>query len=197
MSKLERQLIHLLIIGDESAFESIYNKYADRVYSLAFLFLKDSGWSEDVVQEVFVKLWKSKSNLQKDGDLWLYLYVLTKRESLNKVRSISRSNNAFERLWKNISSLSECSHEKLVGKEFSNHIDNLITKLPPRQQDIFALSRFEGLTHQEIANKLNISPNTVKNHMVQALKMIREHTLNHNTTYLLLLILTCLLHNIF
>lgn len=189
MSKLERQLIHLLIIGDESAFEIIYNKYSDRVYNLAFLILKDSGWSEDVVQEVFVKLWKSKSNLQVAGDLWVYLYVLTKRESLNKVRSISRSNNAFERLWKNISSFSECSHEKLVGKEFSNHIDNLIAKLPPRQQDVFTLSRYEGLTHQEIANKLDISPNTVKNHMVQALKSIREHTLDHNATHPLMLFL--------
>ncbi len=180
-NKPEQVVLIKLINGCESAFASIYNGYADRVYNLAMLYLKDSGWSEDVLQEVFIKLWHNRAKLDHNGNLWLYLYVLVKRESLNRLRTIKRSGDCFDRLWNNISPLADCSHEKLVAKDLSTTIDKILTALPPRQLEIFTLSRDEGLTHKQIAEKLNISPNTVKNHLVMALKVIKNHVVNHDS----------------
>lgn len=174
MKATDNALIELLKAGDESAFEIIYDKYSERIYQFSILLLKDTGWSEDVVQEVFVKLWNTKENLDSNKSLWTFLYVLTKRTALNKLRDIKSFSSDFEHLWNNISTLSDCSHEKLIAKELSNQLDYVLNTLPKRQREIFKLSRFEGFTHQEIADALNISPNTVKNHMIQALKTIRK-----------------------
>lgn len=170
-------LILSLKLHDESALQAVYHKYAEQVYSFSFLLLKDTGWSEDVVQEVFVKLWDNRSNLDPEGNLWTYLFVLTKRASLNKLRDIKTFSSSFDQLWDNISRLSDCSHEKLVVKELSDSLEGLLNELPYRQREVFKLSRYEGFTHQEIAKKLNISPNTVKNHMVQALKTVKKGVL--------------------
>jgi RNA polymerase sigma-70 factor (family 1) len=177
--KVFPQILSDLINGCKIAFESVYEMYAKRVYNLAFLFLKDSGWSEDVLQEVFIKLWHNREKLDVNGNLWLYIYVLVKRESLNKLRSLKRSEDCFDKLWNNISHLADCSHEKLVAKELSDTINKLLIELPAKQRNVFILSRIEGLSHKEISEQLNISQNTVKNHMVNALRTIKKHVLNH------------------
>ncbi len=178
--KVEQQILIELINGCEVALESLYNQYANRVYNLAFLFLKDSGWSEDVLQDVFIKLWHNRAKLNAEGNLWLYLYVLVKRESLNKLRSLKRSGDCFDKLWDNVSHLAECSHEKLVAKELSVYVNELLVELPPKQREVFTLSRVDGLSHKEISEQLNISQNTVKNHMVTALKVIKRNVVNHH-----------------
>src|SRR5690606_28050715 len=96
---------------------------------------------------------------------------------LNKLRDIKAFSPSFEHLWNNISRLSDCSHEKLIAKELSDYLDQMLNQLPDRQREVFKLSRFEGFTHQQIAEELKISPNTVKNHMIQALKTIRNASL--------------------
>lgn len=182
----EHKWITGLMLDDERDLKFIYDKYSLQVFNFSFLLLKDTGWSEDVVQEVFVKLWNNRSKLDPSGRLLPYLFVLTKRASLNKLRDIKSFTPSFEYLWNNISSLSDCSHEKLVAKELSDYLDQVLSKLPKRQREVFKLSRFEGFTHQQIAEELNISPNTVKNHMIQALKTIRSQSLDID--YLLLFI---------
>lgn len=172
-------MISLLMLDDESAFASIYEKYADQVYKYTFFFLKDTGWSEDVVQEVFVKLWASRYHLKPEGNLWTYLYVITKRASLNKLRTIRHSPPELDKLWTTISHSSDCSHEKLIAKELSSQLEDILRELPERQREVFELSRFDGYTYQEIADVLHISPSTVRNHMIQALKTIRMRTIDY------------------
>lgn len=180
------ELITSLMLNKESALESIYTKYATRIYKFSFFLLKDTGMSEDVVQEVFVKLWDSRIKLNPSGNLWTYLYVLAKRLSLNKLRTYSKTETMMDHLWNTISQQSDCSHEKLVAKELSKHLAGVLQELPDRQRQVFTLSRFEGFSHQEIAQQLDISPNTVKNHMIQALKIIRKQ--HYDVDFLLILI---------
>ncbi len=180
------ELITSLMQHSEPALESIYNKYAERIYKFSFFLLKDTGMSEDAVQEVFVKLWDSRSKLDPEGNLWTFLYVLAKRITLNKLRSYNRSEALMDNIWNNISQKSECPHEKLIAKELSKHLEWVLQELPDRQRQVFTLSRFEGFSHQEIAQQLDISPNTVKNHMIQALKIIRKQ--RYDVDFLLVLI---------
>lgn len=170
------RLLRAIILGNELALRVVYDRYSNRVYKLSLLFLKDTGWSQDVVQEVFLKFWNTRANLNPQGNIWNLLYVITKRTALNKLRDMGKSAANFERMWVSISYLSDSVHEVFVAKELSYHLNGFLDKLPTRQREIFKLSREEGYTHQQIADRLGISPNTVKNHMVQALKMIREYT---------------------
>lgn len=186
----EHKWITGLMHDDEQALKFIYDKYSPQVFNFSFLLLKDTGWSEDVVQEVFIKLWNNRSKLDPTGRLLPYLSVLTKRASLNKLRDIKSFSPSFDHLWNNISSLSDCSHEKIIARELSDYLDRMLNQLPERQRVVLKLSRFEGFTHQQIAEELKISPNTVKNHMIQALKTIRSQSLDID--YLLLFILLSL-----
>lgn len=173
-AKSDQDIVQDLIYGKESGLTAVYNKYSERIYNLSFLLLKDSGWSEDIVQEVFVKLWNSRATLYAQSDIWPYLYALTKRQSLNKLRGIKRSKKAFESLLFTINKYSETPESIFEKKEINEELTICFSRLPRQQERVFTLSRIDGLSHQEIAEKLNISQNTVKNHMVKALRYLRR-----------------------
>jgi RNA polymerase sigma-70 factor (family 1) len=172
---LNSQDILRLIDGDESAFDLVYNEFSAQVYRLAFRFLKDKVQSEEIVQETFIKLWLNRERLDSNGNIWLYLYVIAKRLSLNQLRAVVQSETMFSHLMANISNLHNETEEEVMAADMDRFTQNVISKLPRQQQLVFKLSRVEGLSHQEIAEKLAISPNTVKNHMVQALKTIKAN----------------------
>jgi len=180
--------IRQLIGGDETAFRRIYDVHSERVYQLAFRFLKNSVWSEEIVQEVFLKLWLHREGLDQEGNTWLYLYVITKRLCLNQLREVRRSARLFEELMTHIEAANNQMEETLFAADIDRQTQHLIAMLPQQQRLIFRLSRMEGLSHKEIAEQLGLSPNTVKNHMVQALKTLKTALHQSGYTYLLALV---------
>ena len=172
---IDENAIRRLIAGDESVFTAVYELYSEKVYRLAYRFLKDKEQSEEIVQETFINFWLGREKLDPAGDLWLYLYVISKRLSLNALRKIGRSSVLIEKLLQQISDLQNNTEEFIITHDLEQYIEKAIDKLPHQQQRGFKLSRIEGLSHKEIAEKLQISPNTVKNHMVEALKTLKKH----------------------
>lgn len=170
----EENLIQALTRGSETALLQLYQRYADRIFDVSFHLLKDTGWSEDVVQEIFVKLWLNRMTIKQDVDIWPFLYVLTKRECFNKLRSIKRSHAAFELLAYHIENQSETADRLLERKELSQEIDRYLSQLPAQQKLVFTLSRVDGIPQQQIAEELNLSKNTVKNHLARALKQMKQ-----------------------
>jgi RNA polymerase sigma-70 factor (family 1) len=166
--------IQQLIAGDEAAFDLIYEAYSSMVYRLAFRFLKDAQQSEEIVQECFINLWTSREKLNVAGDIWLYLYVIAKRLSLNSLRQMCQSREFSDKLVNHIATVHNDTEEDLLVSDLEQFTERIINKLPRQQQLIFRLSRVEHLTHKEIADHLQISPNTVKNHMVEALKTLKS-----------------------
>lgn len=166
--------IQQLIAGDEAAFDLIYEVYSSKVYRLAFRFLKDAQQSEEIVQECFINLWTSREKLNASGDIWLYLYVIAKRLSLNSLRQVFQSRELSDKLANHIATAHNDTEEDLLVSDLEQFTERIINKLPRQQQVIFRLSRVEHLTHKEIADQLQISPNTVKNHMVEALKTLKS-----------------------
>ena len=185
MSPVDSSTIRRLVAGDEVAFRMVYDFHSEQVYQLALRFLKDTAWSEEIVQDVFLKLWLNREGLDEQGNMWLYLYVITKRLCLNKLREIHKSAVLFEPLMRSMELLSNPTEAQLMAAELELHAQVLISRLPKQQQLIFKLSREEGLSHNEIAQKLGLSPNTVKNHMVQALKTLKSILQQSGYTYLL------------
>ncbi|MEO6523728.1 MAG: RNA polymerase sigma-70 factor [Mucilaginibacter sp.] len=163
-----------LIMGDQAAFEKIYDLCSEKLFRLAFRFLKDVEQSEEIVQETFINLWVNREKLDSEGNVWLYLYVIGKRLSLNELRNITQSKIHTENLLANFRETVNTTEESVFANEFELLTKKVIGDLPKQQQIIFRLSRFEGFSHREIADQLNISPNTVKNHMGTALKTIKS-----------------------
>ena len=168
----DRAFVSLLKLGEEAVMESVYRKFAHRVFDVAFLILKDTGWSEDIVQEVFIKLWSNRDKLDLERELWPFIYTITKRETLNKLKSIKTSKIAFDTLL--ILLTDKFDHSILENKELGNNIFEQVNNLPTQQRTVFLLSKVDGASQQEIAEQLKVSKNTVKNHMAQAIKRLRK-----------------------
>jgi RNA polymerase sigma-70 factor (ECF subfamily) len=179
--------IELLIAGDESEFDRVYHLYAQKVYRLAFRFLKNEEQSEEIVQEAFIKLWLTRDRLDVSGNIWLYLYVIAKRLSVDAYNEICKSAALAEKLLLNLNVVRNITEEEILANELERFTENVISKLPAQQRIIFKLSRVEGLSHQEIASQLEISPNTVKNHMVEALKTLKAKLKYSDLIYFLAL----------
>lgn len=171
----EKDIILKLKKSDEKSLTILYEKYSRRVFSLAIYILKDKAWSEDVVQEIFIHLWDNRESINEEKDIWLLLYIITKQKSLTKLRSMMRYEVHKQHHWSLINESCSSVEEEIAFNDLKSNLEKALNKLTPTQKEVFNLSRFEGLSHQEIAAKLSISPNTVKNHMVAALKSLRVY----------------------
>lgn len=178
-----------LIAGDESAFRHVYDLYGARIYRLAYKFLKDKASSEEIVQETFIRLWLTREKIDVNGNLWLYLYVIAQRLSLNSLRAASRSQQrVISMLADQTGMRNNPTEENVLARDLADFTEELIRKLPRQQQQVFRLSRLEGLSHKEIAALLHLSPHTVKNHLAEAIKSLRTGIKHTDLLYFTLLI---------
>lgn len=184
-SNLLAQLIH----GNELALKLAYDQYADMIYQLAFNILKQEEHAEEIVQDTFLQLWQSREKLDKDGHLKSFIFVVARNNSFNRLKAIKRQKQLFEKLLTTEDYHHYISPNPLAEKEVNELAEKIISKLPSQQQLVFRLSRIEGLTHKEIAQNLSISSNTVKNHLIAALKSLRNELQNNNLSPLYSLLL--------
>lgn len=169
----DADLFSLIQKGDKDAFSVIYDKYNKPLYTLAYKYLLNRAMAEDAVQYVFVRLWEHHSILEVSSSLKNYLYTMTKNYVLNKIRN---ENTAIQH---NYYIFQEAEAELYEDTSFEDNeirsiFYEIINKLPP-QKKIICLLKLEGkLSNQGIADKMNISINTVKTHYAQSLKILRQ-----------------------
>ncbi|MBS7565170.1 RNA polymerase sigma-70 factor [Mucilaginibacter sp. Bleaf8] len=162
------------IAGDETAFRIVYEENFKKLYIFSFKFLKNKEQAEEVVNDAFLNVWINREKIDPQLPIAPYLYTVTKRLALNVLRQIANSQKAIDDLWKTIEQQSNETEDLVFLKDLQKFADSKISVLPPQQQQIFRLSRNEGLNYEQIAEKLNISKNTVRNHMALALKTLRS-----------------------
>lgn len=176
--------------GDESAFREFFHLYSHHIYNVAFIMTKSAGLAEDMVQEVFLKIWLSRASLAGVENLKAYLYTSARHHILNELRKKSHHLQFTDALLEYFSESADNPEQALLRKESRGFLHQAIAHLPDRQRLIYRLSKEKGLKQEEIAARLNISQHTVRNHLAQALVNIR-HFLERATTGTLLLF--CLL----
>ncbi|MFK7922270.1 MAG: RNA polymerase sigma factor [Bacteroidia bacterium] len=169
----EQQWLGRISKGDRTALEELFREYYTPLVRFAYTKLQDKDLSEDVVQEVFVKLWNIRKNIQINTSLKSYLYTATKNLSLNEIAKVKRHAELNEVYVQKQEQAAEPMSEELRGV-WDERIQAAIAELPPRCQEVFRLSRFEGMTYQEIADHLKISPKTVENQMGKGLSLLRK-----------------------
>lgn len=170
------KLTKLLKKGDMVAFDLIYNQYCQRLYGFVLKFLKQKEDAEEIVQEVFVKVWESRKKIDVYSSFNSFLFTIAYNSTMSLLRKRMSQQKYIDHL-QNIQIINEASDaiSELEYNELNEKVQSLVSQLSPRQQEIFNLSRENGLTHAEIAEKLNISVNTVKNHLVSSLKFLRSN----------------------
>ena len=173
--EIHAETIAQLRAGDEAAFRLIFDHYHRRLYLFSYKFLKSKEQSEEVVQDTFVSLWNNRETLQTDVPISALLFTIAKRLTLNFLRNASKHRAIQENLWKAITDSHNETEESVIVADLKDYSEKVVCKLPKQQQLVFKLSRYEHLSYDEIGQKLGISPNTVKNHLVQALKNLRFH----------------------
>ncbi|WP_262246563.1 RNA polymerase sigma factor [Parapedobacter soli] len=159
--------------GDEEAFGQLFDRYYAAVASYTYKLVKDEQASEDIAQDVFVRLWKTRANLDPGMPPQGLLITMAKRLALNELRKVACDRKARLHFWQEIQLARNIVDDQLQFTETMQLAQRAIAALPKRQQEVFQLSRYEGLSHEEIADTLNISKHTVNNLMVQALKTLR------------------------
>jgi RNA polymerase sigma-70 factor, ECF subfamily len=174
MLQNEQLLIHKVKKGDSEAFEILFRDYHQRVFHFIFHFTKNTAETENLVQEVFINIWEMRSQLIEDIPIIKLCYKIAKQKALNSIRK-----NLNEQVYKNyiLKDFEELEHttEKTVHfDELTDFIRKCIQEIPDRRREIFLYSIDEGLSYKEIAQKLNISENTVDTQIRNALNYIRE-----------------------
>ena len=167
------ELLILLQKGNERAFTTIYERYHKLLYVVAFKYLKDNDTAKDAVQQVFLKLWESRTLLSIQINLRNYLYTMLKNHLLNEIR------NNYTALEKNYELAQETIEyeneilEKLEEKEMNEQLYRAIGDLPEQKKIVCLYKLEKGLSNQEIAEKMQISIPTVKTHYSQAIKLLK------------------------
>lgn len=161
--------------GDATAFEEIYNQYRSKIYTYALKLSKSTVVAEEIVQEVFIKIWQKREQLNPELHFGAYLKKITLNHVLNHLKKVAREKTLQNELFNYLSLIRNNAEDSLLEKELLKTYEEAIAQLPPQKKIIYQLSRNEELSHDEIAKKLNISKNTVKNHMVEATKFIRNY----------------------
>ncbi|TDW96746.1 RNA polymerase sigma-70 factor [Dinghuibacter silviterrae] len=165
--------------SDERAFHELFVLYGSRLTCFVQYFLKDKAPSEDVVQEAFLAVWQHREGLDERQSLEAYLFRTAKNLTLNALRKQTHGLNARRRFFQRLQQHCNDTEHTILHNDLRRHTEQVLLTLPPQQQQVFRLSRFEGLTFDQISERMHISPHTVKNHLLAALKMMRKNFLHH------------------
>ena len=156
-----------------AAFEKLFLQTSKKLCDLAYNLVRDQDAAKDIVQEVFLKLWKNRDHLDFGDQIRHYLFKATAHTSLNYLRSNKKTIKIEDE--SSVLTLAASANADDIGyKELELRVRQAINKLPPKCKTIYLLSRHEGLKYQEIADTLNLSIKTVENQMGIALEKLRE-----------------------
>lgn len=167
--------------GDESAYEILFMKYFNRLFGFAKSILKDEGLAQDIVQEVFIKIWEKRDGIESTN-LDAYLYRLVRNQCISQIRHLKIVKNThrdFSEI-KNIEELYRIDFLRdepyvCIEKELEQEIKQVINSLPERCREVFTLSRVSGLKNREIAEQLDMNIKNVEKHITKALTVFRNH----------------------
>ena len=187
-------LLKLLSQGSEHAFTLIFDHYRGPVYGTAFNFFKTQEAAEELVQDVFLKLWLKRSELPNVQNFNAFLFTMARNAILDKLRKTANEKIAQQVLSRQQTFTSNTDH-RVQDNQYQRILEQAIDNLSPQQREVFRLAKMEGYSQREIAEHLGISVLTVKVHMNKALASLREYLKAHMGTLIFIPLLLKILEN--
>lgn len=184
-----KELLKKITEGDEKAFGVLFYQHLPVLQSFALKFTKSEHATEEIIQESFLKIWLNRDKLESVENVKAYLYKYVSNECLSYLRKTLRQIKTIDTFKSTHSDLSNDTTDTIHLNEVNKIINSAILNLPAQRKKIYELSRLEGKSIPEIAQALDLSPSTVKNALVIALKSIRTNLEQHGITLSMLLVL--------
>lgn len=173
----EQLLLKQISEGDEKAFNTIFSQYRDRLFAYLFAITKSKETAEEIVLDVFMKLWLGREIVTEIQNLQSFLYRIAHNKAIDFLRSAQRNPVQQNEIWDAIQSTAgETSSDHLLNRHnVEAALNKAVEQLSPMRQKVFQLSREEGMSYDEIAGQLHLSRNTVRNHVAASLEFIRSY----------------------
>ena len=170
----EKELLAQAASGHEPAFQQLFEKYWPRMYANALRFSKSPELAQDLTQEIFIKIWTQREKLRTVERFDAWLYTVSRNLIYNELRKKMYDVAYTDYLYAYFEDENLDAQQLLELKELEQQINQAINHLPPQVQAAFRLSRFQGLSHEQIARELNITRITSQNYIARALLALRK-----------------------
>jgi RNA polymerase sigma-70 factor (family 1) len=188
---LESELLTKIADGDQYAFCTLFDHYRKYVYSFGRKLTRSEEMAEEIVQDVFLKVWFGRARLKSIDNFGAYLNILVRNHSFNLLRQTAQQKKSSQEMRLSLSDEDNGTQQMLDYRETVRMLDEALELLPDQQKMVYILCHRDGLKYEEAALKMNISAATVHYHMKLALNAIREHFMKNAVAYPILLL--CLL----
>lgn len=184
----EIQLLEELIKGSETAFKKIYLNYHGSLYRMALKFVKSEELAKEIVQDVFVKIWENRSQINSSLSFSSFIFRIAHNHIFNLLKRASKEATIKNEILAAAETASNYTENEVLSAEYETLAIDAIEQLPPQRKLIFKLCRNEGKSYEEVSYTLGISKSTVRDHMVKAIKFIKDYLQAHTqTTFLVCL----------
>ena len=165
-------LLDAVAAGDGVAFSRIYDYYKPGVRTYVLRLVKIPELADDLVQEIFIRLWETRKTLPEVKCFSAFLFTIARNHSLNSLKAISRSNQALPELIRHFQT--RRVYDETLDKEYLRFIQKALTSISPRSREVFRLCREQTMSYEQAATELGISRSAVKKHMVAVMRNLRD-----------------------
>lgn len=184
----EHDLLAALQQGDPSAFRVLYQRYHSRLYGYSIRVIKSPSLAEEVVHDVFIRVWERRATLRLDSSFKSYLFTINRNLLINLLQRASREKAIKAEIARHMPT-AHCDPEaQLTYQDYWQQAQLAIAALPPQRRRVFEMCRLQGKSYEETARLLSISPGTVKDHIIKAKKAIGRYLRVHTNITITLLI---------
>jgi len=168
----EEKFLLSIAAGDEQAFSHIYYHYHPILYSYVLKFVKLPALAEDIVQDIFLKIWEIRVQLPGVKYFPGFIFSVARNHTLNILHNIARSNHALSALIRHFQE--QRFDDEALSNDYRKFVENALGTIPPRSREIFQKCREQSMTYEQVATEMGISRNAVKKHMMKAIRTLKE-----------------------
>jgi RNA polymerase sigma-70 factor (ECF subfamily) len=170
----EKELLKAIANGNEIAFKTIYDAYFKKLSAYLYKLCKSNDAAEEMVNDVFLKIWKNKSSLNHIESFEAYLFTMARNKAIDYLRKLAKDTNLITELTAQIQESHNEIEEKLDATALKNLIEQSLAQLSDQKRKIFKMSKEEGYSYDEIAAEMQLSKSTIKNHLSETLKHLKK-----------------------
>lgn len=170
----DQDLLPLLRDGENGAFKELYGRYYTGLYSFLYKFLKSPELTDDITQEIFIKVWDQHAELPQLLSIKSYLFTLGKNHAFNFLKRAGIDQVAKAEIIRNYKTDHNSLESAIHARDYARYLEELLATLTPQSREVFRLCRQEGRTYDEAAELLGITRHTVKKHMVRTMRVLGD-----------------------
>lgn len=174
----DRALLSAVAGGDQNAFSELFSRHKDRTYTVALALTDDPLIAEELVQDVFLRVWKNRHKLTILDDFASWLYTITRNRALTALQKIAREGRNRAEFISYLPEKVNDAGNKMDDRDMQQLLETALSRLSKQQRRVFELSRLKGYSRDEVASELGLAPATVSVHLTIALRTVRAFLTN-------------------